>query len=285
MDVSRFRWVECQLDSLGNCLSPAALRRALKTLPETLPDTYDRILGSIGEDYRTEAHTALQWLAFSARPLRLEEVAEAIAVKPGCGLDFVEDRLFDPYEILTICSSLITISDEASEIRLAHYSVKEYLMSERILTGPRSAFATLEVPTNGNITKLCLTYLSLFDKPDSLSEASLRDFPLLGYAAQYWYEHARIADEENGIDNLIVKFLNNKESSSLPNWLRISQPEGYYKEPSFREISEERRSPLYYASYCGLLSSARRLIDEGADVNAQGGRYGNALQAAAFQRQ
>ncbi|KAI9878518.1 MAG: hypothetical protein M1830_000699 [Pleopsidium flavum] len=277
-----FRWVDCQLDSLGGCLSPAALRRALKTLPKTLDDTYDRILTSIEEGHRENAHAVLQWLTFSARPLRLEEVAEAVAVKPGCGLDFVENRLFDPYEILTICSSLVTISDESSEIRLAHYSVKEYLTSERVLSGPASAFATFEISTNRDLTELCLTYLSLFDKPDSLSETSLEDFPLLGYAAEYWYKHAQIADEENGIETLIVEFLNNRETSSLPNWLRLSPPEEDYKRASFRKTVRNKGSPLYYACYCGLLSSARRLINEGADVNAQGGSYGNALQAAAL---
>jgi hypothetical protein len=39
-------------------------------------------------------------------------------------------------------------------------------------------------------------------------------------------------------------------------------------------------SPLYYASLEGLIESARQLVKKGADVNAQGGEYGNALLAA-----
>jgi ankyrin repeat protein len=38
--------------------------------------------------------------------------------------------------------------------------------------------------------------------------------------------------------------------------------------------------PLYYAALLGFSTVARLLLDAGADVNAQGGRYGNALQAA-----
>ena len=41
-------------------------------------------------------------------------------------------------------------------------------------------------------------------------------------------------------------------------------------------------SPLYYACYCGLSRSALILVTGGTDVNAQGGNYGNALQAAAL---
>ena len=39
-------------------------------------------------------------------------------------------------------------------------------------------------------------------------------------------------------------------------------------------------SRLYYACFVGLVASARDLISNGADVNEQGGDYGNALQAA-----
>ena len=39
-------------------------------------------------------------------------------------------------------------------------------------------------------------------------------------------------------------------------------------------------SPLYYASLEGLIESARHLLEKGADVNVQGGEYGNALYAA-----
>jgi ankyrin repeat protein len=38
--------------------------------------------------------------------------------------------------------------------------------------------------------------------------------------------------------------------------------------------------PLYYAALLGFSTVARLLLDAGADVNAQGGHYGNALQAA-----
>ncbi|EOD43980.1 putative ankyrin repeat protein [Neofusicoccum parvum UCRNP2] len=37
---------------------------------------------------------------------------------------------------------------------------------------------------------------------------------------------------------------------------------------------------LYYASLEGLVGPVQMLLDKGADVNAQGGYYGNALQVA-----
>lgn len=41
--------------------------------------------------------------------------------------------------------------------------------------------------------------------------------------------------------------------------------------------------PLYYASFSGLSIEVGALLDQGANVNAEGGEYGNALQAASLQ--
>jgi len=282
----------------------------LKSLPRTLDETYDRILGSIEEQYRKAAHTALQWLAFSKRPLLLEEIVEVVAVVLGGSTGFVEDRLSDPHDILAICSSLVTISrnpsDEMSDassdatsdasvdasfddsyeqppqIYLAHYSVKEYLTSDRIFAGSASAFACFKTSANRNITENCLTYLSFFERPDSLTDKSFTAFPLLSYVALFWFRHARTAKEEIGLDSMIVKFLNEAKSLTLLNRLGADYlAKKGIEDTYFSDASSKVGSPLYYASCCDLSRSAAMLVEGGADVNAQGGYYRNALQGAA----
>src|ERR1700677_4230327 len=76
----RFRWVACQLDVLRKCIKLDGLTKKLKSLPKTLDETYDRILQNIDDEYHNDAFNVLQWLAFSARPVTLAEVAEALAV-------------------------------------------------------------------------------------------------------------------------------------------------------------------------------------------------------------
>jgi len=297
----------------------------LKALPRTLDETYDRILGSIEEQYREAAHTALQWLAFSVRPLRLEEIVEVVAVVLGGSTGFLDERPSNPQDALGICSSLVTISSnsndelsdtsndesshtpndelpdtsndglsdasnddlsdtsnkQTSQIYLAHYSVKEYLTSDRILAGSASAFACFETSANRNITELCLTYLSSLERPDTLTYGSLTAFPLLSYASRFWFKHAQTANEEMGLDPVIVKFLNEAKSLILLNRLLDVHP-SYEGEAFFRITPSKVGSPLYYASYYGLSRVAAMLAEGGADVNAQGGDYGNALQAAAY---
>jgi hypothetical protein len=60
-------------------------------MPETLYATYDRILEKIDSTHCGLAKAAFRWLAFSERPLYIEEVAEATILEPTR-----QDRLFFP---------------------------------------------------------------------------------------------------------------------------------------------------------------------------------------------
>lgn len=106
-----FRWVACQLDLLQSLAQANKIRKALKSLPKTLDATYDRMLNSIDEDSREQGLLALQWLTFSARPLSVAELAEAIVINPRDDpvFDF-EDRLFNPMQILRFLPGLVTIT-------------------------------------------------------------------------------------------------------------------------------------------------------------------------------
>src|SRR6266511_5506612 len=166
MYVIRFRWAACQLDTLGRCRSLAELQKALASLPKTLDDTYARILLGIDEDDSQNALKILQWLAYSARPLQVDEIAEVITV------DIVDNprinpakRFAEPQDILTICSSLITIAEPmegprgkttVKQVRLAHFSVKEYLVSERIQTGLAARYSIREIHAHTSIAESCL---------------------------------------------------------------------------------------------------------------------------------
>lgn len=148
-------------------MNPESLRRALETLPRTLDEIYDRILLKIDENYQLQAFTALQWLTFSARSLALSEIAEAVAFKPDLredSLDLKNSLLFEPQDILIVCSSLVTYSVKSQEIRLAHHSVREYLISERIRLNPKAKnFDISEMLANKTIAKACLRYLLSFN--------------------------------------------------------------------------------------------------------------------------
>ncbi|KAF1828132.1 hypothetical protein BDW02DRAFT_280688 [Decorospora gaudefroyi] len=127
------------------------LRKSLATLPRTLDQTYDRILTSISEEDCVYAMRILQWLTFSARPLSVREVAEVVAIDVARDPAFDRDEVLeDPLEALDICSSLVTITNNKADgrsrpaqqiIALAHYSVQEYLVSDRIRQGSAKQYS------------------------------------------------------------------------------------------------------------------------------------------------
>jgi hypothetical protein len=180
------------------CLNAREIREALKSLPKTLDDTYARILSGINDKYHQKAIAALQWLAFSERPLLIEELAEAVVINPRADPPFdPEDRLDDPHYILQILSSLVVLSTTdwlkpkgkaIEEIRLAHFSVKEYLISDRAKPPPVPTLCTTDVVAHRAIAESCLLYILYYGQTEdkSLSDEDLEKYPLLYYACQFW---------------------------------------------------------------------------------------------------
>jgi hypothetical protein len=75
----------CQLDTLRECLA-RNVERVLNELPESLDETYARVLREISKSNREDVFRLLQCLVVSMRPLRVEELAEVLAV------DLVSDK-------------------------------------------------------------------------------------------------------------------------------------------------------------------------------------------------
>ncbi|KAF8521042.1 hypothetical protein JB92DRAFT_2677432, partial [Gautieria morchelliformis] len=287
-----FRWVVCQLDALRKCRSPHELKKALTSLPKTLYETYDRILLDIDEGNRDYALKLLQWLAFSVDKVSLREAVEVLATIPDGknGPLFDPDRRFDdPRDILTLCSSLITITDldelpyyypgyfkddqgKITELTLAHFSVREYLVSESLRTHRKLSFYHCDTKlANTFIAKTCLTYLLQFNQ-HSISRDIRMLHPLCSYAAKYWIRHTQPDnDDDPTLRRLITDHLQ-PESTVYSTWLELCYPHWYLR----------NRALIYYMSEAGLTIVSRELLENGADINAQGGEYGNALQAASF---
>ncbi|KAF1954428.1 hypothetical protein CC80DRAFT_567678 [Byssothecium circinans] len=285
-----FRWAVCQLDTLGECRTRASLRKSLATLPPTLDKTYDRILSAISKADLQYAVPILRWLTFSARPLSADEVAEIVAIDLEDEARFdPEEVLEDPLDVLNICSSLVTMTTDEKDrelglarqiVVLAHYSVKEYLLSDRIGIGLAAHYAMQNAACHDAIARSCLGYLLQFQGPELLRHDNAKEFRLAEYSARFWIKHAQAAGEQSeGYTQEAMVMFREKKNTYL-NWLRIYDPDREWKEPDFQKGLESLPAPLYYASLVGLRKIVKLLLDKDADVNAQGGRYGNALQAA-----
>jgi hypothetical protein len=200
--------------------------------------------------------------------------------------------------LLVICSSLVTIvsatvkvnSSKVSvveELRLSHFSVKEYLVSDRIQKGPACWFSITESGANDSMTNMSLAYLLQFDQPNCLDHETETEYPLIKYAAKYWTQHAKVAEKAERDSKLppmpsLSMELLVAEKEVYINCVRMFDPDRDWEYPNVKRKLIAVPHPLYYASHTGLIQSVELLVENGADVNVQGGYYGNALQAASF---
>src|SRR5258708_31345813 len=195
----RFRWVYCQLDALRHCFPPN-LRQFLKELPESLDETYERILKGINKAQKDNAHRLLQCLTVAVRPLRVEELAELLAFDFQAtgerGIPKLkEDWRWDNQEeaILSTCSSLIAIvhNGESRVVQFSHFSVKEYLTSPRLAQshGDVSRFHIDLDAAHTILAQACLGTLLWLD--EHASDAGSKGSPLVTYAAEHWVDHAQ----------------------------------------------------------------------------------------------
>ena len=106
---------------LRHCL-PASIRQTLDQLPESLDETYLRVLRQIPQTNQEHAHRMLQCLMVAARPLRVEELAELLAfefdaTQGGIPKYRAAWRLDDQTQaVLSTCSSLVTIVYDDSSV-------------------------------------------------------------------------------------------------------------------------------------------------------------------------
>ncbi|MCJ1462463.1 hypothetical protein MMC07_001065 [Pseudocyphellaria aurata] len=290
-----FRWVVCQLDSLQKCLMPSALRKTLKSLPHTLDETYERILSNIDEDHEEYALRVFRWLCFSARPMQLDEMVEVLATGSTVGSCFrPDDRFVNPHDILTICSTLISVTATSNgtstpntntqELRLAHYSVKEYLISDRLKKTSMHRYHIAPLSANIFVATTCLTYLLYFESSTILTAEFEDEFPLARYAAEFWPLHYRnIKDDADreAVDSLGFSLVESKTSCFI-NWLRIFDPcNNSGRGTANLDLKpDDVSSSLYYMSYFGVTGVVRLLLNKKAVVNVECGFNGNVLSAA-----
>jgi len=290
---TRFRWVFCQLETLRRCLPPS-IRRTLEELPESLDETYERVLREIKKPNRDMAHRLLQCLVVAIRPLRVQELAEVFAVDFDAGEGTARLNLSWRWEdheqaLLSSCSSLISIvenvavdSDAHSDlginshsgnneiqgdgslvVQFSHFSVKEFLTSPRLASPSRDVsryHITLE-PAHTIMAQACLGILLRLDNGVEENESG-NSSPLARYAARHWVTHAQFQNVSPRIQ-IAIERLFDPDKPYFVAWLG-SYDMDYERHSSpfylFTSRQKSDATPLYYASLCGFQDLVEHLI-------------------------
>jgi hypothetical protein len=280
--------VFCQLELLRQCFPPS-VRRILEELPESLDETYERILKEIGKPNQGHAHRLLQCLVVAIRPLRVKELAEVLAfdfntggmpkLNPGWRWEDQEEA------VMSACSSLVTIVKDGDSrvVQFSHFSVKEFLTADRLAEPMRdvSHYHIRLEAAHTILAQACLGVLLRLD--DHVDRDSIKSFPLARYAAEYWPTHARIENVSSHIkDGMERLFDAHKPHFATWLWIYNKDQWGASVLMSTMRPEEPGAVPLYHAARFGFRNLAERLIVEHPEhVNARVGGRETPMHAAA----
>ncbi|KAF8497815.1 hypothetical protein F5888DRAFT_1889438 [Russula emetica] len=287
-----FRWIFCQLEVLRQCLPPS-VRPTLKELPESLDMTYKRILKEIKKPNKRLAQRVLQCLVVAVRPLRVEELAEVLAVDfdDAEGIPRLKpDWRWEEQELalLSACSSLIAIvqAGDSRVVQFSHFSVKEFLTSPRLATasGEVSNYHIDLEPAHTILAQACLSVLLQIQ--DDVGGCTPGDHPLARYAAKHWTTHAQFGEVSPRLHKG-MEYLFDANKTHFKVWLKLCDID---TRPSYRTTfywllipdgGKSPAAPLYYAALCGFHDLVEHLISKHPQgVNAYGGYYMRPLVAA-----
>ncbi|KAK0124204.1 hypothetical protein ONS95_009184 [Cadophora gregata] len=192
----------------------------------------------------------------------------------------------DPEDIVGYCSSLITVSDD-HKVSLAHFTVKEFLISPRI-KDILGVYYIAQEQVHAELAAVCLTYLNYrdFDRRPAVSVEEvvplLQDFSFLEYAAKSWPIHAHhVSTSEDLIHELIEKLFHSdvQRRGNYELWLQIYHLQ--HRRNALTIMPPPHITPLYYASFFGLSKTVDSLLDEGAKIPIDQQNTDDPLTAAA----
>ena len=246
------------------------VRHHINELPESLDETYERVLNEIPKTNRDHVHRLLQCLTVGIRPLRVDELAKILTFDP----DAIEGEIsiFDAdlrpedreQELLSACPSLITIVDSHGSrvVQFSHFSVKEFLTSDRLATSSEdiSRYHILPDAAHTALAQVSLGVLVHLD--DYVNQSIARNNPLAEYAAKYWVSHAQFGNVSCLVHTM--KTLFDADKPYFSSWIRISNIEKPFLTwrlgPSPVRYSEP--NPLYYSALFGFYDIVEHLLNE-----------------------
>jgi ankyrin repeat protein len=284
-----FLWVFLILEEFRTARSttPRATRQRLKVLPRNLSEVYGKILRDIQPEDQEIAENILQWVTWAMRPLTLEELTIAIAIRPeSTSMSSIDDDVErDLKQVLRLIFGPMLRIELDNTVHLVHQSAKDFLVENH-----QSIFRLSQMECNLHLALSCLVYLS-FDECDAgpvkgswlyehfveeQIESRQEKMRLLLYAATHWPNHARQAEQARTVQNRLSGAF--QKLAESPRKLDLA-----YQLLFFFSLhgSFEKTEPLQIAASLGFVAFVEDFLEKGADANAQGGKYGNALQAAA----
>ena len=257
-----FLWVQMSTELYGRT-GQLEILRDVDALPSSLQGLYSKILQTVPASRTSTVQTVLSWVLAAVRPLKLEELLEALIIEPSwqrastnemCATEKLE--LQNPeVEIPQMCGGLVRITKH-NLVTFTHLSIRDFLLSHN---DPNSMQSNL-LQAHKLLARTCL---SLLEPENRTVKAPIfmrsRPYPVKGarpasrlidYAIANWATHYRIAEP---FDQTLAGLLQKSLTRTINHTCTYCSTSG--KEPNFQ---------IRFGASQGLLSLTQMYLEMGA---------------------
>jgi ankyrin repeat protein len=190
------------------------------------------------------------WIYFGQRPLKVDELQHALAIKPG-DTTFDTEGITSEKSLVECCMGLVMVETETSTIRLIHLTLQEYF-------DKHWKNSDLFPSGHSTIAATCLTYLQIdHNLPPILGKKHFKQLKapeLLQYAVENVGPHLQMSNDRALAEQCVAILGQENKFQILQFGMRYSQ-----------------HTSLHWAAYFGCTSVAALLIgtDNHLDLNAE----------------
>ena len=313
MEHRTYLWLHLAMDDIQitfeSSLRPA--KESIRLIPPSVNAAYEKILSRVPYNQVNTVRTILKIIVAARRPLTTNEMAMALGIATCPRARNAVQAAINPVhldkKLRGLCGLFVFTNN--SKIYLIHQTAREFLIREKVDNYPISAYSFRLKDTEDQMAHICLRYLSMvcFEKDESQTFPDLLKF--LEYSAVYWPDHVRnmTPNPEREVNDLLYtlyKSTARQFSLWFPKFWGAMMP--YQEMPKMEAIhlaafnghrqvvhrllaegdsnlnvaDTTGSYPVAWASLNGHPEIVQLMLSRGAKVNALGGSYGNALQAA-----
>ncbi|KAM7210732.1 hypothetical protein V8F06_013894, partial [Rhypophila decipiens] len=236
-----FLWIDVVLRKIHSLRYPS-MKRVKETIARSSQDLYElyrELLASVNDQDGISARI-LNWILYAKRPLQLRELEDAIALTPtaistGISTSYGDWRKEKPSldDIYLDLGTLLDIVDD--KVYFIHQSVKDFLEEQNPL---ENAFH--DVKPRLFPAYISMAYLALEEMGHQLWNTKKLDkeYPLLEYAARYWYDHIESTADVYSQAPLqgFLRKLVDPASRNTQLWMMVADP--WMKDSSIRSRSQ-----------------------------------------------
>ncbi|KAJ5216887.1 hypothetical protein N7468_009895 [Penicillium chermesinum] len=315
MEHRTYLWLYLALDDIRSTLEDSLRpsEEEIRTIPQSVDEAYEKILSRSPSRQVAITRKILQIIVAARRPLTTAEMAMALGIATSPHAQTAAEAGIEASQVdkklRRLCGLFVFINN--SKIYLIHQTAREFLLKKSCSNSVNCLYSWSLTETEDQMAFICLRYLLMEDLEDDEEESCTKIRSFLEYSALYWPDHKRkmslTQDQEaTGQVQQIYDMSRKRFSLWFPIFweaidpygappsmtaLHLASLNGHEREVEFllsldgkaiNSADSTGTYPIIWASLAGYEKVVNLLLKSGAEINAQGGEYGNALQAASL---